>query len=108
MRLHVVLQCIISLSDCHWLHFTVNRSTQCSGPHLSRSISVGSADQRTPPNSQPVTKQLCHSSRPKQPGQVLWLPQVENAASLGPGGAALQDDRARGPGPRVKVGYQPI
>lgn len=33
---------------------------------------------------------------------------MEDAASEAARGAALQDNRARGPGPGVKVGHQPL
>ena len=76
--------------------------------HLGRPVSVGSADQRTPADPQPLTQQLGHGSRSQQPGQVLRLLQVEDASSRAAGGPALQDNGARGPGPWVEVGHQPL
>lgn len=76
--------------------------------HLSRCVSVGSADQGTPPDTQPVTQQLCHSSGPQHPRQVLWLLQVEDATSRASRSSTLQDYRGWGPGPGVKASHQPL
>lgn len=69
---------------------------------------MGSADQSTPPNTQPVTQQLSDGPRPQQPGGALGLAEVEDAASRAARRTALQDHGARGPGPGVQVGHQPL
>lgn len=76
--------------------------------HLGGFVFVRPGDQRTPPDTEFVTQQLGHSSSPHQPRQVLLLPQVEDAPSRLSRFAALQEDRAGGPGLGVQVRHQPI
>lgn len=87
---------------------TVQTSTSQTSPHLGRSVFVGSADQCTPLNPQPVTQQLCDGPRPQQPREILLLLQVKDAPSWSVRRSVLQDNRAWSPGPGVEVGHQPI